>query len=38
MNTILSDKYDEYFGLTEKEVEKALKDYDIENKKDEVKL
>lgn len=37
VNTILSEKYDEYFGLIEKEVEQALKDYEIEYKLDEVK-
>lgn len=37
VNTILSEKFDEYFGLLESEVEKGLKDYQIEYKLDEVK-
>ena len=37
VNTILNKAYDEYFGLTESEVKKTLKDYNIEHKIDEVK-
>lgn len=35
--TILDNKYSEFFGLTEVEVEKALVDYQIEDKINEVK-
>ena len=37
VNTILNKAYDEYFGLTETEVEIALKEYNIECKSKEVK-
>lgn len=37
VNTILSKAYDEYFGLTELEVENSLKEYGIEYKLEEVK-
>ena len=37
VNTILNKAYDEYFGLTETEVEIALKEYNIEYKSEEVK-
>ena len=37
INTILSKAYDEYFGLTELEVENSLKEYGIEYKLEEVK-
>lgn len=37
IHTILDEDYDEYFGLLEDEVEKALNDYRIEYKLDEVK-
>ncbi|WP_300361524.1 AAA family ATPase [Fusobacterium sp.] len=37
VNTILNKAYDEYFGLTESEVEISLKEYNIEYKIDEVK-
>ena len=37
INTILSETYDECFGLTEKEVEKVLKEFDLDYKMDEVK-
>ena len=37
VNTILNETYDEYFGLLENEVEKALIEYNIENKIDDVK-
>ena len=37
INTILSETYDECFGLTEKEVEKVLKEFDLDCKMDEVK-
>lgn len=37
VNTILNKAYDEYFGLTESEVEIALKEYNIEYKSEEVK-
>nr|WP_317280438.1 AAA family ATPase [uncultured Fusobacterium sp.] len=37
VNTILSKVYDEYFGLTELEVENSLKEYGIEYKLEEVK-
>lgn len=35
--TILNDEYSQYFGLLEDEVEKALQDYDVSYKLDEVK-
>ena len=35
--TILSDEYSQYFGLLEEEIEKALHDYDISYKLEEVK-
>ena len=37
VNTILNETYDEYFGLLENEVEKALIEYNIENKIEDVK-
>lgn len=37
VNTILSKAYDEYFGLTNLEVENSLKEYGIEYKLEEVK-
>lgn len=37
VNTILSKAYNEYFGLTELEVENSLKEYGIEYKLEEVK-
>ncbi len=36
VNSILESSFSEYFGLTEKEVEQSLKDYEIEYKLDEV--
>ena len=36
--TILNRKYSQYFGLLEDEVEKALKDYDVSYKLEEVKF
>ena len=35
--TILNEEYSQYFGLLEDEVEKALQDYDVSYKLDEVK-
>lgn len=35
--TILNDEYSQYFGLLEEEIEKALHDYDISYKLEEVK-
>ena len=37
VNTILNKAYDEYFGLTEREVDIALKEYGIEYKIEDVK-
>ena len=37
VNTILNEAYDEYFGLLENEVEKALVEYNIKNKIEDVK-
>ena len=37
VNTILNEAYDEYFGLLENEVEKALVEYNIEDKVEDVK-
>ena len=37
VNTILNEAYDEYFGLLENEVEKALVEYNIEDKTEDVK-
>ena len=37
VNTILNEAYDEYFGLLENQVEKALVEYNIENKIEDVK-
>ena len=37
VNTILNEAYDEYFGLLENEVEKALAEYNIESKIEDVK-
>lgn len=37
INSVLTENYAEYFGFTETEVEKMLKDYDLEQKIPEVK-
>lgn len=37
VNTILNEAYDEYFGLLENEVEKALVEYNIKNKIEDIK-
>ena len=36
--TTTSKKYEDKFGFTQEEVIKALKEYDLEDKKEEVKL
>lgn len=37
INSILDDKYAEYFGFTDKEVIKAYNDYDMQQKYEEIK-
>jgi hypothetical protein len=37
INTILTNSYDEYFGFTDKDVQKICKDYNIENEYETIK-